>query len=102
VPDGDQFGELLVGLPPGVVATAAVGLVEQLREALGAPAIEDVQVHRGHPPSLVTESPAPLPAVATEPVSRRPTTGRTRTNARRAGPVTGVSWAAGPTEIDIR
>ncbi|GAA2504875.1 hypothetical protein Ahu01nite_041370 [Winogradskya humida] len=81
MPDGDQFGELFVGPAPGVVATARARLVEKLREALGAPAIQEIELHRGHPPSLVTDPPTTVSAGATEMADRWSTTGRTRTNA---------------------
>jgi hypothetical protein len=76
VPDGDQFGESFVG---GVVAEspAAGVLVEKLREALGAPPVQEIEVHRGHLPSLVTVSSAASPTVATVPGTAR---GRTGTN----------------------
>jgi hypothetical protein len=80
VADGHQLGELAVGLLPRVAPETAVGLVEKLREALGAPAVENVEIHRGHLPSLDTVPTASLPTGATEPADFRSTTGRTRTN----------------------
>jgi hypothetical protein len=75
VPDGDQLGESFVGLTTPVVTAAAGGLVEKLREALGAPPVEQRNIHRGHLPSLVT--------VATGP-------GRTRSNGSEREAVTGI------------
>jgi hypothetical protein len=50
----DEGRELVVGPGTDVVSPAAVGLVEELREALGTPTGEEVAVHRRHPLSLVT------------------------------------------------
>jgi hypothetical protein len=73
VTDGHQLRELVIvgscgfSAPSGgpaagsrhsasttVVPTAA-GLVEKFREALGAPAVQETETHRGHLPSLVTD-----------------------------------------------
>jgi hypothetical protein len=51
-----------VAVPP-----AAAGLVEKLREALGAPPVQEIETHRGHLPSHVTVSSAASPTVATMP-----------------------------------
>ncbi|GAA4593655.1 hypothetical protein GCM10023107_27770 [Actinoplanes octamycinicus] len=84
----------------GVVPTGATEVVDLFREALGAPAIQKRQLHRGHLPSLVSVPPARMPASATGP--RLAATGRIRTNARHAGPVTGAEGDHRVSEIDIR
>ena len=79
--DGDQLGELFIGRAATVVPAAAGGLVEKLREALGAPPVEEVEVHRGHLSSLVTVSSAPLPTVAAGTMASDTTVRRIGTNA---------------------
>ncbi|BCJ43070.1 hypothetical protein GCM10010168_01880 [Actinoplanes ianthinogenes] len=94
-----QFDQLVIGVTTGVVPDGATGIVDVFREALGAPAIQKRELHRGHLPSLVSVPPVRMPASATGP--RTAAAGRIRTNARHAGPVTGAEGNHRVSEIDI-
>jgi hypothetical protein len=81
VPEGNQVHQLGVRAAPDVVAATAIGFLEQLGEALGAPRRKDGTVHRKHPHSLGSADERGRASERFVTVTAgRPAVGRTRTN----------------------